>query len=121
MSEQNAGDAEIKSEGAEGGGAELEQASPSEATNQGDLHSRVERVIEDHINPAVAMHGGFVSLVEVEGTRVFIAMGGGCQGCAASSMTLRMGIEAMIMEEVPEVSEVVDATDHAAGANPYYG
>jgi len=85
-----------------------------------DLRSRVQTVIEEHINPAVSMHGGFVSLVDVQETKVYIAMGGGCQGCAASQMTLRAGIEAIILEEVPEVTEVLDSTDHAAGTNPFY-
>lgn len=80
----------------------------------------MQTVIDNLINPAVSMHGGFVSLVDVRGSTVFVEMGGGCQGCAASQMTLRAGIEAMIREEVPEVSEVRDATDHEAGANPYY-
>ena len=47
-------------------------------------------------------------------------MGGGCQGCAVSSLTLREGIEKSIVQHVPEITEVVDATDHTAGANPYY-
>ena len=84
------------------------------------LRDRVAAVIEDHINPAVAMHGGFVQLVEVKDTAVYVAMGGGCQGCAASQMTLQSGIEAMIMEEVPEVTEVIDTTDHNAGQNPFF-
>jgi len=47
-------------------------------------------------------------------------MGGGCQGCAVSAMTLREGIERSIKENIPEVTEVVDATDHDAGEDPYY-
>jgi Fe/S biogenesis protein NfuA len=47
-------------------------------------------------------------------------MGGGCQGCGAADVTLKMGIERMIREEIPEVEEVLDTTDHAAGNNPYY-
>ena len=92
--------------------------SPEQAS--GSIRDRVATIIEDHINPAVAMHGGFVELVDVKDSKVFVALGGGCQGCAASSMTLRMGIETMIMEEIPEVTEVIDATDHSAGTNPYY-
>ncbi|MBW3656970.1 MAG: NifU family protein, partial [Gemmatimonadetes bacterium] len=40
--------------------------------------------------------------------------------CAASAMTLRQGIERMVREEIPEVRDIVDLTDHDAGANPYY-
>ena len=77
-------------------------------------------VLDRAINPALASHGGYADLVGVEGTRVLITMGGGCQGCAASAMTLQDGIRRMLMEALPEISEVVDATDHSAGANPFY-
>ena len=85
-----------------------------------DLKSRVQELIDTMINPAVAGHGGFVELVDVQDSRVYLQMGGGCQGCGAADVTLKAGIERLIREELPEVSEVVDATDHASGANPYY-
>ena len=47
-------------------------------------------------------------------------MGGGCQGCAVSAMTLRQGIERAIKDNVPEVTDVIDVTDHDAGENPFY-
>lgn len=84
------------------------------------LRERVQQVIDELINPGVAGHGGYVNLVDVEDTKVYIHMGGGCQGCASSKMTLKMGIEETIREEVPEVTEVIDATDHTNGQNPYY-
>jgi Fe/S biogenesis protein NfuA len=86
----------------------------------GSVAEKVTQLLEQQINPALAAHGGFASLVGVEGDRVFITMGGGCQGCAVSAMTLREGIERSIKENVPEVTDVVDATDHTAGDNPYY-
>ena len=85
-----------------------------------DLKSRVQELIDTMINPAVAGHGGFVELVDVQDNRVYLQMGGGCQGCGAADITLKAGIERLIREELPEVEEVVDATDHASGANPYY-
>jgi Fe/S biogenesis protein NfuA len=85
-----------------------------------DLKSRVQELIDTMINPAVAGHGGFVELVDVQDNRVYLQMGGGCQGCGAADVTLKAGIERLIREELPEVAEVVDATDHASGANPYY-
>ena len=66
------------------------------------------------------MHGGFAQLDRVEGDKVFVTMGGGCQGCAVSAMTLREGIARAITEAIPEVSEVIDVTDHSLGENPYY-
>ena len=86
----------------------------------GDVAEKVRQLLDMQINPALAAHGGYASLVGVEGDRVFVTMGGGCQGCAVSAMTLREGIERSIKENVPEVAEVVDATDHAAGEDPYY-
>lgn len=85
-----------------------------------DLKSRVQELIDTMINPAVAGHGGFVELVDVQDNRVYLQMGGGCQGCGAADITLKAGIERLIREELPEVAEVVDATDHASGSNPYY-
>ena len=72
------------------------------------------------INPSLASHGGYADLVGVEDTTVFLSMGGGCQGCAMSAATLREGIQVAIKEAIPEVTEIVDATDHAAGDNPFY-
>jgi Fe/S biogenesis protein NfuA len=85
-----------------------------------DLKTRVQELIESMINPAVAGHGGFVELVDVQDNRVYLQMGGGCQGCGAADVTLKQGIERLIKEEIPEVAEVLDATDHSAGSNPYY-
>ena len=51
---------------------------------------------------------------------MFLQMEGGCQGCAASSVTLREGIEKMIKEELPQIEEIIDITNHAMGKNPYY-
>jgi Fe-S cluster biogenesis protein NfuA len=51
---------------------------------------------------------------------VFVYMGGGCQGCSLSAATLQEGIQRAIREALPEVTEVIDATDHAAGENPFY-
>jgi Fe/S biogenesis protein NfuA len=80
----------------------------------------VQEVIDEVINPGIAAHGGFVELVDVSEDTMHIRMGGGCQGCAASQATLRMGIERMIREQVPEIANIVDVTDHAAGDSPYY-
>lgn len=86
----------------------------------GPLADRVQAVLDESVNPRIAAHGGAVELVDVEDDTIFVRMSGGCQGCAASAATLRQGVERMIREEVPEVREVVDLTDHAAGVDPYY-
>ena len=85
-----------------------------------ELKTRVQELIDSMINPAVAGHGGFVELIDVTDNRVYLQMGGGCQGCGAADVTLKSGIERLIKEEIPEVTEVLDTTDHASGQNPYY-
>lgn len=87
----------------------------------GSLAERVQRLFDEVINPRIALHGGAVELVDAdEDGTIYIRMTGGCQGCAASAVTLRLGIERMVREALPEVGEIVDVTDHAAGTNPYY-
>ena len=80
----------------------------------------VQKVIDRHINPSIAAHGGWVELLEVKGETAYIEMGGGCKGCAMSYMTLKSGIENAIMEGVPIIKNVLDTTEHAEGTNPYY-
>ncbi len=87
---------------------------------QADMAEAIEALLEQHINPALASHGGFVTLVKVDNKDVYIEMGGGCQGCAASQMTMKNGVETAIREICPDVGEIIDVTDHAAGTNPYY-
>jgi Fe-S cluster biogenesis protein NfuA len=81
---------------------------------------KVQYLLTHKINPGVAAHAGFVELVEVKDNNVYIRLGGGCQGCGAADFTLRQGIEAIIRKQVPEILEVLDVTNHAAGTNPYY-
>jgi Fe/S biogenesis protein NfuA len=85
-----------------------------------DLTAKVQELLDSTINPAVAGHGGFVQLIDVKDNRVYLQMGGGCQGCGAADITLKSGIERLIKEEIPEIEEVLDTTDHASGENPYY-
>ena len=46
---------------------------------------RVVTVLEEQVNPSIASHGGFATLISIDGDTVFLTMGGGCQGCARSS------------------------------------
>jgi Fe-S cluster biogenesis protein NfuA len=85
-----------------------------------ELRRRVQQVLDTIINPAVASHGGIVSLLDVANNNVFLEFGGGCQGCGMVSVTLKYGVERTIRDEVPEVGDILDTTDHASGRNPYY-
>jgi Fe/S biogenesis protein NfuA len=83
---------------------------------------RVVAVLEQSVNPAIASHGGradLVALNEEDGT-AYLRLSGGCQGCAMSQMTLRQGIETTLLEEVPELTKILDVTDHGGGENPFY-
>jgi Fe-S cluster biogenesis protein NfuA len=85
-----------------------------------EIAAKVQLLLETQINPAVAMHGGVVELLDVKSNSVYLRMGGGCQGCGMASATLKQGVERLIREHVPEVGEILDTTDHASGRNPYY-
>jgi len=91
-----------------------------EGIADGPVADRVRHVIEMQVNPAIASHGGSVSLVEVRDDVVYLEMAGGCQGCGMAAVTLAQGVRRIIMESVPEVRDIVDVTNHEAGANPYY-
>jgi Fe/S biogenesis protein NfuA len=86
----------------------------------GTIADQVQQLLSQQINPSLAAHGGFAELKGVEDTVVYVTMGGGCQGCAVSAMTLRDGIARSIREAIPEVTDVIDTTDHDAGENPFY-
>jgi Fe/S biogenesis protein NfuA len=96
----------------------------AEVELEGTTEEKIRQLLEQSINPALASHGGFALLERVEerdeGVAAVVTMGGGCQGCAVSAITLREGIEAAIKEAIPEVVEIVDGTDHDAGENPYF-
>jgi Fe/S biogenesis protein NfuA len=84
------------------------------------LALRVQELIDERINPGVGAHGGHVELLDIKDNAVYVRLGGGCQGCGMVDVTLRQGIEALIREEIPEIQQVIDTTDHASGQNPYY-
>lgn len=94
---------------------------PEDVELTGTIAEKVTQLLDLSINPALAAHGGFASLVKVEAdTIVHVLMGGGCQGCSMSAMTLTEGIKTAIVDAIPEVTEVIDATDHSQGENPFY-
>jgi Fe/S biogenesis protein NfuA len=95
-------------------------ASRPPADLSGDVAQRVLQVLDNQINPSIASHGGHAELVAVEEGTAFLRLSGGCQGCGMASVTLNQGIEVVIKESVPEITKVVDVTDHASGENPYF-
>ncbi|OGT97215.1 MAG: hypothetical protein A3I79_03155, partial [Gemmatimonadetes bacterium RIFCSPLOWO2_02_FULL_71_11] len=95
---------------------------PKAAAADGDdaLYEQVADVFETRINPMVASHGGRVDLIDVQDGVVLLRLGGGCQGCGMANVTLRQGIETTLRQMVPAVQGIMDVTDHAAGADPYF-
>lgn len=88
-----------------------------------DSASLVERVlwiVEHEINPQLAQHRGNVSVQEVTADGVVVLrFGGGCHGCGMADVTLKQGIEKTLLDKVPGVTAVRDATDHDTGDAPY--
>jgi Fe/S biogenesis protein NfuA len=102
-------------------GSGLKFDNPNQTTlARNPLAVLVQAVLDDRVNPGLAAHGGVVSLVDIQETRVVLSFGGGCQGCGMADLTMKEGVSTQIKQQIPEISEVVDATDHAAGENPYY-
>lgn len=100
----------------------LETVAPGDTPARSDaqLGVAVQELLDREVNRAIASHGGKISLLEVRDGRLFITMSGGCQGCASSQVTLRQGFEVMVKRVAPEITAIVDATDHAAGRQPFY-
>lgn len=107
-------------DGLMGAGFKIESLRKMPAHLSGPMAEAVHKVIETQINPGVASHGGVVTLVDIKDKTVVVQLGGGCQGCGQADVTLKEGIVRSIKEAVPEEEEVVDATDHGSGENPYY-
>lgn len=84
------------------------------------MRRKIRKLIDEMINPAVASHGGQVHLVDLVNDVVYVRLSGGCQGCSSSTATLKSGISRLIMEEYPQIHQVVDVTEHELGENPYY-
>lgn len=85
------------------------------------LEDRINYVLYNEVNPALAAHGGEVSLVEVtEDQYAVLRFGGGCQGCSAVDETLKGGVEKTLLEQLPQLRGVRDMTDHSDRSQSYY-
>jgi len=82
--------------------------------------AKFQELLDSEINPGIADHGGYITLLEYKEGKAYVQMGGGCQGCGMASVTLRQGIESRVKELMPEIKEIIDTTDHASGDNPYF-
>ncbi|MEZ4490089.1 MAG: NifU family protein [Cyanobacteriota/Melainabacteria group bacterium] len=71
-----------------------------------DVKERVEQILE-RLRPMLMMDGGNIELVDVKDGEVLVHLMGACGMCPSSTMTLKMGVERAIKEEIPEIERVV--------------
>ena len=112
----------VRSQLLSGAPAVLETPRTTSLTRRSDAEIRdvVQALLDQEVNPSVAAHGGTIALTDVKNARLYIEMSGGCQGCASSEVTLRQGFERMVHQVAPEVTEIIDVTDHSRGRTPYH-
>jgi len=117
---------DVSSQGDEAGMVIVNPNSPTTAPAHppadlsGEVAQRVIAALNRDVNPGIAAHGGRADLVAVEEGTAYLRLSGGCQGCGMATVTLSQGIEGAIRGAVPEITAVVDVTDHASGSNPYF-
>lgn len=85
------------------------------------MRRKIMKVLDNEINPYVASHGGKITLEDFVNGNVYLRLSGGCQGCSASTATLKQGVERALREAFGEkIDQIIDVTDHSQGDNPYY-
>lgn len=90
-------------------------------TESSTIQERINYVLYNEINPSLASHGGVVTLEEVfEESVAVLKFGGGCQGCGMVDVTLKEGVEKTLLEQIPQLTEVRDITDHSQRENAYF-
>jgi Fe-S cluster biogenesis protein NfuA len=92
----------------------------TQGRSDAELTTAVQDLLDKEVNRSIPNHGGKISVVEVCQGTLYIAMNGGCQGCASSQVTLRQGFEVMLKQVAPDIDAIVDTTNHAAGQQPFY-
>ncbi|MDE2292209.1 MAG: NifU family protein [Elusimicrobia bacterium] len=98
----------------------VKDGTPSNLPTPEEIRAKAEDVLTAQINPAVASHGGEITLVDVKGASVYVRLLGGCHGCGMAAVTLRQGVERALRDAIPQLDDVVDVTDHATGDSPYF-
>ncbi|HEY9037195.1 MAG TPA: Fe-S biogenesis protein NfuA [Pseudomonadales bacterium] len=84
------------------------------------LEDRVNYVLQTEVNPQLASHGGECSLEEItDDGYVVLKFGGGCQGCSQVDVTVKQGVEKTLIERIPGLKGVKDATDHSDRSQAY--
>ena len=90
-------------------------------TDESSIPDRINYVLYNEINPGLAAHGGNVTLEELFDENIAVLrFGGGCQGCGMVDVTLKEGVEKTLLQQIPELKEVRDVTDHSQRENAYF-
>jgi Fe/S biogenesis protein NfuA len=85
-----------------------------------ELAREISKLFNETINPGLAEHGGQIKLVDLKENIVYVEMSGGCQGCAMAGKTLHHGVIRILSEKFPQITGLIDVTNHAAGAAPFF-
>ena len=105
------------------GQGELEVRAPVLYGNQDQwtLVEKINQFIAIEISPYLESHNGSAKVIDINGNNeALLEFAGGCQGCSLAQVTLKSGIEKKIIDKFPEITKVLDYTDHQKGQNPYY-
>ena len=85
-----------------------------------EIITQIKELIETQVKPAVAGHGGVIEFISYNEGTLLVELGGACSGCASSSITLKLGVEQMVMHYVPEVTKLESRDDQNSTIDPYY-
>ena len=100
-------------------GPARENTAPAPETAAG-LAEAAGAILDAEINPAIAAHRGRVNVAGVTDGWIRVRLEGGCQGCSLAEVTLRQGIEPLLRARLPQLTGLVDGTDHEAGTDPFF-
>jgi Fe/S biogenesis protein NfuA len=108
----------------EGGNQKLTISAPNAKgtppAKDAPLEEHIKWTIASEISPQLALHGGFLELVEITQDKdVVLNFGGGCQGCSSVKFTLKNGVESQLKAKYPQIRNVLDVTDHTETSNAY--
>lgn len=85
-----------------------------------EIIADIEKYLESHVQPAVDFHGGQIKFLNYENGHVILEMGGACSGCAASTQTLKMGVENILKTFIPEIETIEGVDDPFSTSQPFF-
>jgi len=94
--------------------------SASPAGTTAGLAEAARQVLDAEVNPAIAAHHGRVTVTGADQGWIRIRLDGGCQGCSLAEVTIRQGIEPLLRARLPDMTGLIDTTDHEAGTEPFF-